>query len=378
MRIGLGNAASAAGKQAEHIPALDGIRGLAVLMVVLQHYLLAQYDGKGWLIGLIGEIRLSLWIGVDLFFVLSGFLITGILLGSRSRAHYYRNFYIRRALRIFPLYYGVLLLLLLLTPLLRIDWRGATLPMLTYLQNFVSLPTVLTAPLVTIPIVHFWSLDVEEHFYLIWPWAVRSSGKKLVLLGTSVAVACLLLRIWFFSHGLSPTTIYTMTPFRIDSLIYGALAAILVREATPGTIHHVATWVFSASAAALGLLFVWERGLAWSHFIVCTFGASLLGLFFAALILLSLKEGSLWQWPFKRKWLRLLGTYSYGIYIIHYLIFGWVTHLRWDFARITHSKALGVILSMLIGVVVTFGLAAASYLFYESRWLRLKERFAPH
>jgi len=155
------------------MPELDTIRGIAVLLVLFFHGFGFRYGVQG-LSGfpkLFVAATLPGWMGVNLFFVLSGFLITGILLDTKPKAGYYRSFYTRRALRILPLYYGVLLLLAVLT---RTGWVNRQASWAFLALSFFYLSNV--TGLFGVPMQYgvLWSLAVEEHFYLLWPAAVRS------------------------------------------------------------------------------------------------------------------------------------------------------------------------------------------------------------
>jgi peptidoglycan/LPS O-acetylase OafA/YrhL len=151
-----------------HTPALDGIRGLAIILVMSLHLFVSNSNTGSRFFNTLNRIFASSYIGVNLFFVLSGFLITGILLDTRHRPNFFKTFYARRALRIFPVYYGVFVLLFLLTRPLHFVWSGWQYFFLTYTSN---LALWRTQPLTLSPfnINHFWSLQVEEQFYLIWP-----------------------------------------------------------------------------------------------------------------------------------------------------------------------------------------------------------------
>ena len=170
-----GNTALTRPENRAFYPALDGLRAVAFLMVFGQHYLSLAWG----------------WTGVNVFFVLSGFLITGILFDTRDDPHRARNFYLRRTLRIFPLYYGLFLPLLLLWPFMHWRWNGWWLLWPLYLGNFIRFVspaamvwhsplelaadahlTSLTLPRTEIFLGHLWSLCVEEQFYLLWPWVV--------------------------------------------------------------------------------------------------------------------------------------------------------------------------------------------------------------
>ncbi len=164
-----------------HIPELDGVRGVAVILVLMLHGFAWSMETEKWT-GLARWVELATrpgWMGVDLFFVLSGFLITGILLDSAGKPHYFRNFYARRALRILPLYYGFLILI-------AICYRGAhdyVFLSAFYLSNM--------APILGVAVYYgpLWSLSVEEHFYLLWPWLIsRLKTRHIWVLAGSICV----------------------------------------------------------------------------------------------------------------------------------------------------------------------------------------------
>jgi peptidoglycan/LPS O-acetylase OafA/YrhL len=150
-------------------PALDGIRALAVTMVFIAHFGGGSHGGK--VLQLVNEIRQRCWTGVDLFFVLSGFLITGILFDTRNDSHFFKRFFARRSVRIFPVFYLVFTILLLLTPIFQYQWRWLHLTFLVYLGNLFgnydfSLYELLSAnhPTAKVSLGHLWSLCVEEQF----------------------------------------------------------------------------------------------------------------------------------------------------------------------------------------------------------------------
>src|SRR6185369_10595810 len=181
-----------------HIPVLDGIRGLAILLVLVAHFngeaILKEYYP---LVGPIAtKLALTGLMGVDLFFILSGFLITGILLKTKNSEHYFLNFYARRVLRIFPLYYGVLLFVFWVLPnIIKLDVAAKYITsqqwwLWTYLNNFPGHPSLDSSKIYQLG--HFWSLAVEEHFYLVWPLMVYSFSahrlKKICLSWTAFSI----------------------------------------------------------------------------------------------------------------------------------------------------------------------------------------------
>ena len=225
---------------AARVPVLDGLRGIAILAVMLYHF--QQYGvmdgGSGWEAVYAGVVGLG-WTGVNLFFVLSGFLITGILYDSREDAHYYRVFYARRTVRIFPLYYATLAAYFLVIPLVRrhlhapdlVDLAGTAAQFCTwtYLLNWLIGAKGFTV--VSALIQHFWSLSIEEQFYVVWPWIVRNlTRRRLMLLCAGLTAGALALRAMLdLLHRADAA--YTWTFCRTDAMAIGALIALAARDA---------------------------------------------------------------------------------------------------------------------------------------------------
>ena len=205
-----------------HIDSLDGVRAIAVLLVIAFHFWLLLDGPKGW----VGRIAPWGQTGVPLFFVLSGFLITGILLDSKSTVHYFKNFFARRSLRILPLYYATLTVFYLILPLagLRV-WAPISRQFWywVYLQN---IPLTFHWP--EEGPTHFWSLAVEEHYYLIWPFLVRhlDRGRLLKVLAAAIAIS-VLVRIPMMYAG---DELFYFTVCRLDGLAVGSALAIFARQ----------------------------------------------------------------------------------------------------------------------------------------------------
>jgi len=377
-------AAAASNPLAGRLPGLDGLRGLAILMVMAVHFVgnatpLTPAERFA--------VKLSSYgvLGVDLFFVLSGFLITGLLLDARGDPHYFRNFYARRTLRIFPLYYLVLALLFLVLP------RMAALPLpleesrvhqawlWTYTANFfIAAKAAWALPYVS----HFWSLAIEEQFYLAWPLVVfavrRETLERICLAGIGAALA---LRIALSLGGTSELSISVLTPCRLDAICAGALLAAVARR------EGGAAWLLRRAGAAA--LAAGGAALLVSAFCAATrmglpvlhpLRGTLYAIFFGALLLLVARprEEGLLARAFQARWLRTLGKYSYGLYIYQGLLAFHVAELRAQdrLAALLGSNAAAMATQAALGVLASLALAALSYELFEKRFLALKKLFA--
>ncbi len=366
-----------------YFPALDGLRALAFLMVFGYHYLELPWG----------------WAGVDIFFVLSGFLITGILFDTRNAPHRIRNFYVRRTLRIFPLYYGIFLLLLLFDPIFRWNWNWGWLAWPAYAGNWVQfLYPVLTVPYLhavhiahiqstTFPKVvlflgHFWSLCIEEQFYLFWPCIVFwiKDRRRLIYICLACCVACPLLRL-SASHCL-PTFMVDegancwFTPFRIDALLLGGLLALMRRGPHARTMLMVARGGFILLSAIVLLWFIldpvprfYSQGYIYPPW-DSTWGLTFIEMFAACLIVMALEVRSITYNIFKLRPLRWLGRISYGAYIFHDIPH--LLYLRVARHYFTHWQLATAILAL----AGTLLLSWASFRWIEARFIRLKTRWS--
>jgi len=349
-----------------HILELDGVRGIAVLLVLVAHLTMIPRGHP-----LFNYLALGTT-GVQLFFVLSGFLITRILLVSKDEPEYFKRFYLRRALRIFPLYYAVLIAYFwVIAPL-----TGAATTHQAwywfYLMNYVtSGPPRLD---------HFWTLAIEEQFYLVWPLIVLVVKRKwLAPLCLSLAGCVMLARFTLYGH-VSNTTISEATLFSLDPLAIGAAIA--------------ATWSISAQrenmgrfgliALATGLtLFVAAvilgNGNTHSRVpIMIRMGNAGVALIYGGWIMRILAHSS--DEGFVSRFLRApamtnIGKYSYAIYVLHYPLAKLTISSS---LKITNSLVLASLLSLVAGFCLSYALAALSWRFLEQPCLRLKDRLAPY
>lgn len=318
------------------------------------------------------------WTGVDLFFVLSGFLITGILYDTRNDPEYYSNFYIRRALRIFPLYYFLIIILVACTRLISAEW---TLPHLFFLA-YLGYPAALIWPSLPhfsplIQITHVWSLSVEEQFYTVWPWAVKKlRTPNAILRGCLIAAGtALALRFFIATVGLNPTWSYTFLFCRMDELALGAALAVAIRGTLRARVYY---WAPSALVAAIGLvaaICVVRHTTDHSDPMIASVGYSAIAVACGSLLVLCLRTGSWVQHIFSLGALRVLGKYSYGLYLYHFPLAAVLSPMKNILIAWSHSFIVGSTLHLVICLLVNLLIAAASFHFLESPIMNLKRRF---
>ena len=366
-------ATSEASPYGRHIPALDGLRGLAVLGVAASH--LFPGTAQSLLTRTIQSTLSFGFVGVDLFFVPSGFLITGILYDSLGDPGYFRKFYARRVLRIFPLYYGVLAFYALGALFFGMRYSHQLWSMALYLQNtsLIARPIYAYNGPSLLPLAHFWSLAVEEQFYLVWPLLVYSLRRQRPLLITCSAfmVLCPIFRLALWHRGWPYYPVHMSTLTRADTLLAGAALALLLRSPAHDRILRAAPWLFLCGVLLTAITFSRSDSTALS------FRYTALYVTFAGLLALAVQPSiitDLCQFPP----LRWFGRYSYGLYVFHLIFFAYLQEpLRAFIARhISPSRGLGVAMAGLICFAVSMLAAYASYNLYEARFLRLKRFFA--
>lgn len=386
-----GNMAGGGAPQiSRRIPELDGLRGLAIFLVILCHYISDTPLGpRHSLAARTGEVLGLGTVGVDLFFILSGFLIGGILLNSRSSPRYYRTFYLRRFFRIIPIYYSWLIIFGLVW-LAAHFWGvagGADFKTLTpywaffiFIQNYFTGATAIQAEW----LIPLWSLAVEEQFYLIAPPLVRRlSPRVLTKLLLAVLAFSFLLRVFLAAmfgadHGY--WGIYAATdwmPCRADDLALGVLAAIMwanpqARSRLQNNVRNSYAGLISCAASLVAVSYWIMKP---DSFMTATLARSVIGFFFLFLMIIALTDtkgfiGKVFRWgP-----LRELGKVSYCVYIIHRAV-NWALHryVLHSEPRFDGWSAIGV---TLLAFAATMALAELSWRYFESPLIRRGHRYS--
>jgi peptidoglycan/LPS O-acetylase OafA/YrhL len=365
-----------------HKPELDGIRGIALLAVMLSHgggrYILqTTFAAK-----LFAYAMVPGWSGVELFFVLSGFLITGILLQSKTAENYFTSFYARRFLRIFPIYYFVVTVGLVAAHYN--FWWNAMMPpermriaYYFYAQNWPVFWNHGAYQTVS-AFGHFWSLAVEEQFYLVWPLVIWLLPEGWILsLCTAGLVIALPLRFYMVHRYAESLGAMVLTTSRMDGLLVGVMLAILLRK---GQIP--LRWIYAAlglGAAIFGYIAVFHhRELIDTQFYMPTLGITAFALLSGGFLALSQHRIPWLHHVLCVGWLRTVGKYSYGMYIYHIPIYLISEHiLKVRFGAVLPMPLRWALLYIGFLIAVTFLVAKISYDLFESKILALKIYFRP-
>jgi peptidoglycan/LPS O-acetylase OafA/YrhL len=355
---------SAPGATGARVPVLDSLRGIAILSVFVYHAL--PWSGlriDGSLSRLVFVLTRPGWIGVDLFFVLSGFLITGRLLDRRPlpAREFYAGFYSRRALRILPLYFSSLVIVGSV-----LWWAGATSWQFLALSAFFMPNLALAAGFWSSgPLAVLWSLGIEEQVYVAWPLLVRwLQPRRLAWLFVALGVSQPALRAATLASGVSPDALSLATWLRLDGFAWGGLLALIIRDPriTRGRLTAVAGAALACStgvaACCVATGNLSRRTLTGSALQFAT-----IDLLFAGVLAASLS----WAWSVPRRPRRSVlasyGRISYCVYIVHLFVF-------WSFDRIagvTPPIALGpaVVRAVIVLVVCTL-IAEMSWRYIEA------------
>ena len=360
----------------QHCLELDGVRGIAIVAVTLYRFI-NELDPAGSPLLAFARAFLSVGErGVDLFFVLSGFLITGILLQTKSKSGYFRNFIARRALRIFPLYFATLLVCLFLLPRL-LSTKIFDLPSDNQFYLWTYTPNLCMAwenSWCFGPLDHFWSLAVEEHFYLLWPIAVCFlSLNTLLRVSFAIALGVGILRAFASLWPELTVAVDVLTIFRCDALCMGAALAVIMVQRV-----HIdrMTWFAKRCLpflviACLVFLVTGKRWMTLPHTIVPALMVVVL-----AIIVTGKKSDGLSQ-QLRSPCLRWFGKYSYGMYVVQLPLVTLlpISTLIWALGMEALHPLIVSLVYLVIMVSLTSAIAYASFHQFENRFLSLKRYF---
>lgn len=370
------------------VPEIDGLRCYGFLLVFVGHVLYTRFPVA--------------WVGVDIFFVMSGFLITRILLHDKGRPGYFKNFYARRLVRVFPLYYLVLVLVFYVLPVVLPDDPGvrhAAWEQKYYFLYVQNLALNMLRENHNVYLGHLWSLAIEEQYYLVWPLVVFLLGPR-ALAGTcaGILVFCPVLRYllyargvhqhaWllegtFLQQGLSQWEVYKNTFLRLDGVALGSLMAVVVhhRWLTMRAFRRVAG-LLSLTVLPAAFVLIWRTGffpltlppgperweVVWIYPLVAFGFAGLIG------VLLVVRHVAI-RWLFANPLVTYVGKISYGLYVFHFpihtILFLHLLPPQYDRVPdwVRHNAYATYF-------VLTFAAAILSWHLFESPLLRLKKHF---
>jgi peptidoglycan/LPS O-acetylase OafA/YrhL len=344
-----------------YFPSLTGFRGMAAILILLFHSMLPWFK--------------ALWIGVPLFFVLSGFLITRILLQNKTEGNYFKAFYIKRALRIFPIYYLAILISIFWGLLVNADLSQLPL-FLIYVQNF-SISQDIQPDYCYGLMNHTWSLSVEELFYFVWPFIVLISNKKLLIWMTvfisaaSIVYKAALITFFYTTH--TDQLWMLSLAGNIDGLMVGALLGILslnpesfINKKFPCKSFLFSALIFASCFGANYFIYLDEK--TGSIFKVLLSVSTIVTAFYLMAWLISNSDNR-FLILFNLKFLRFTGKISYGIYLYHALVFGILDAIVFHYKINFNEIAL-----FIIKVVLTYFIAIFSWRLIEKPILRFKDK----
>lgn len=366
------------------LPGLDGMRALAVAAVLFFHSFGGELRGIPALDAFF-KVCHGGWCGVDLFFVLSGFLLTRIMLVTRSKPNFFKNFYGRRVLRIFPLYYTVLAVCALvwfLNGAINKPLAAQVAPWAACygLNIFITLRHEYL-PVLGLNLNHFWTLCIEEHFYLLWPIAVYMlRGRNLLIAALTLSAAVPLSRSLYLAATNDRIGAYVLTPFHMEGLLMGAALAYFLSQpaAREFITRHAAKLVALTAVPMVWLAFATAFDV--ENAIMCSVGFTLISCFFVSFLafVVTTNVSSPVVRFLELPPLRLVGRHSYAMYVLHYQVLTLMFQYRIDdlVTKLTKSSTAGAVLGVGVGsILITLALSILSWHLLEKHFLRLKVFF---
>jgi peptidoglycan/LPS O-acetylase OafA/YrhL len=377
--------AATAWQDEQRIDSLDGLRGFAVLAVIVCHLFPELDQPDHWLGRIYNGVIEAGWSGVDLFFVLSGFLITGILVRNRQSANYFRSFYARRILRIFPLYYILCIIVIFILPAMPFpaSWDlhrqpGNPLYYFLFFNNFSAWLEVPAYKFLSV----CWSLAIEEQFYLVWPFLLWwLSRDKALYACIGVFVGTIALRNFLFlAQEVPAETVFRMTFTHLDGIAIGSITALALSDRLR---YERLTRMLRQQGWLTGPLLLGvflycainpgeSRHLSY-HPVMVSVGYPLFALVFCCLLLHCVLGESWVTHVLRSPAMRRVGKYSYAMYLLHFPASS-LTKLALHSAGLLEATSRTP-LPFFLSLVLTYALAALSWQLLESRFSALKKRF---
>jgi peptidoglycan/LPS O-acetylase OafA/YrhL len=373
-------------ESSRRIPQLDGIRGIAILLVIWFHYViwpLTHGASPGMMGRIVARTGMLTWSGVDLFFVLSGFLIGGILIDARESPNYFRTFYIRRVFRILPIYLALVVPYLLVWSLSHdrtflSNVFGVPMPWYSYLtftQNFWLAHHSGDSVFLNLT----WSLAVEEQFYLLLPTIIRLVPKRsLLMVSVGLALLSVAVRVGMYLHY-GPewgTAAYVLIYTRADALMLGVICAVLLRDRRWKELLVKETWVVRAGVVSfgIGVLVLTYRRWGMGTLPMCTLGFTCMALFYASILMLTMvSPKGLVSRICQARWLMWTGTIAYGLYLLHGFAAVWTFRtLRGTGPQMANW---GDGITAIVALGAALAISRLSWTYFESKLVRLGHRF---
>jgi len=360
--------------QRRYLPSLEGIRGYGFLLVFCGHYFRAEQLAEPNTLRLkvlcaISSVGLF---AVPAFFVLSGYLIGGILFHTREREGFFKVFYFRRILRVFPVYYLTLLAIAIVYKIQHFPAGFQFWAHFLFIQNlFPSYGSTSTG---TVTTIHFWSLAVEEQFYLLWPlivWRFRAR-RQLIGIATAGILVCCAIRLAAPILSISALGMSFFTLTRVDAILLGVLLNLTSETKMFRRWMHLAKWVTLSGVVTLAIL-GYFKGIAWAE----TYSGKeiwipLGNLTAVAIIVAVIEEGSVLNRMCSQRWICRLGVLSYSAYVFHNTFYQFFIN---DLAAYLHGYirwSLAVFISGFLALCTTLALSLLSYRFVEGPMMSLK------
>lgn len=370
------------GKAANYLPFLDGLRGVAILLVMLFHFTM-RVDLEIRTSDFVFETFTGFYLGVDIFFVVSGYLITRILLRAELTGRAYRSFFMRRAIRIFPPYWLYLVACLAVLPAFR-EYSARSyindhyIWFLTYTNNFL----IMRDGWPSSHLSHLWSLAVEEQFYILWPILfvvpiLRRNWLAVLLLGCLFAP---LLRMWMVLTNTGGLGVYVLLPARMDPLILGGLIAFCEARGHLDKINGVLKYL-SVPAGLFIFIFLVSLGFGKSYiprFLDIGLKHSAAAVLTGAVLTSCLLGRTTLNRYLTNTLLLRLGKLSYGLYLWHFMVDNLLLDKQLHpafFVKGGMPQEVYILAYLVIASLISYLLALVSWKFFEEPILRLKGYF---